>query len=141
MKKYFHISLVAIACSLLLVSCNKQNREYLLGEWELLSKPYEGNEYRWYFSESKVYVMATDANEGLLDGSLDTCAFGAYVLKNGVLTLALPEVTCAGSVYHGDWDIQGLTESYMTIRRETDNGTLWYEFAKVTGESQQEEGE
>lgn len=135
MKKYLYLSLITVFGSILLGSCNKQNQEYLFGEWDLISKPSEGIEYKWFFDESKVYIMATDANENDgFTGELDTCAYGAYVLKNSVLSIALPEVACRGSVYAGDWDIQGLTESYMTIRRETDNGSQWYEFKKNTGE-------
>ena len=131
MKKYFQISIIFAVCSTVLISCNKQNKEFLLGEWNLLSKPYEDLEYKWYFTQQKVYVMATDGDENQdLTGELDTCASGAYVLKNGVLTLALPEFPCRGTVYAGDWDIQGLTDSYMTIRRESSNGTQWYEFEK-----------
>lgn len=120
---------------MLFTSCNKQNQEYLLGEWNLLSKPVQDVDYKWYFNESKVYITATDANENdAQTGEMDTCAYGAYVLKNGVLTLALPSGPCRGSVYTGDWDIQGLTETFMTIRRETENGTQWYEFEKEGAE-------
>ncbi len=112
-------------------ACNKQNQEYLLGEWNLLSKPVEDVDYKWYFTESKVYVMATDAkeNEGFT-GELDTCALGAYYLKNGVLTMALPVGPCRGTTYAGDWDVQGLTKEFMTLRLETNNGAIWYEFQK-----------
>lgn len=112
-------------------SCNKQNKEYLLGDWDLISKPAEELDYVWSFTETKVAVMATDADENdSLTGALDTCAYGAYILKNGVLTLALPENPCRGSVYNGDWDIQKLSDEFMTLRRETNSGTQWYEFKK-----------
>lgn len=138
MKNYLFIVLITVVGSLIFSSCNKQNKEYLLGEWELLTKPsgYSDTiEYKWYFNESKVYIMATDGKENEIQtGEIDTCAYGAYVLKNAVLTLALSVHPCKGSVYAGDWDIQGLTASYMTIRRETDSGTQWYEFKKKTVE-------
>lgn len=135
MKKYIFIVIITVVGSIIFSSCNKQNNEYLLGEWELLTKPREDVEYKWYFNESKAYIMATDGKDNEEHtGEIDTCAYGAYVLKNGVLTLALPENPCRESVYAGDWDIQGLTASYMTIRRETDNGTQWYEFKKKTVE-------
>ena len=135
MKKYLFISLIAFLGSLILSSCNKQNKEYLLGEWELLTKPRAEVEYKWYFNETKAYIMATDGKENEEHtGEIDTCSYGAYVLKNGVLTLALPLYPCRESVYAGDWDIQGLTNSYMTIRMETENGTHWYEFKKKTVE-------
>jgi len=112
-------------------SCNKQNQEYLLGEWNLLTKPLEDVDYKWYFTESKVYVMATDADENAgFTGELDTCAFGAYVLKNGVLTMALPVGPCRFTTYAGDWNVQGLSKEFMTLRLETNNGTIWYEFQK-----------
>lgn len=134
MKKNIALILSLIVMTVF-TACNKQKKEHLLGEWDLLSKPVEEVTYRWYFTDSKVYIMATDGDEnGGFTGDLDTCAYGAYVLKNGVLTLALPEYPCRGSVYHGDWDIQGLDDSYMTIRRETESGTQWYEFQKVSGD-------
>ncbi len=112
-------------------SCNKQNKEYLLGDWNLVSKPAEDVDYIWSFTDTKVAVMASDADENdEPTGELDTCAYGAYILKNGVLTLALPEEPCRGSVYNGDWDIQSLSKEFMSLRRETESGTQWYEFQK-----------
>ena len=138
MKNSFKIFLPLIALILIFNSCKKQNQEYLLGEWNLISKPVEELEYKWYFNSSKVYVMATDGNENeAATGELDTCSFGAYILKNGVLTMALKEAPCRGSVFNGDWDIQGLTEEYMTLRRETSSGTQWYEFTKKGSENEE----
>ena len=129
MKKYLYLSLLLF--SVALSSCNKQNQQYLLGEWELLTKPYPDLTYRWYFTEEKVYIMATDGNTNeILSGEIDTCSSGSYILKNGVLTLGLPNNACRGSVYNGDWDIQALNENVMALRRETNSGTQWYEFQK-----------
>lgn len=129
MKKLGFLPLLFVLVSL--ISCNKQNNEYLLGDWDLVSKPSNDIQYIWSFTQSSVAVMASDANENdAITGELDTCAFGAYILKNGVLTLALPEHPCRGSVYNGDWDIQNLTEDFMTLRREAGSGTQWYEFKK-----------
>lgn len=131
MKNSFKIFLPLIALILIFNSCKKQNQEYLLGEWNLISKPVEELDYKWSFTSSKVYVMATDGNENeSATGDLDTCSFGAYILKNGVLNMGLKEAPCRGSVFNGDWDIQGLTEQHMTLRRETSSGTQWYEFSK-----------
>ena len=75
--------------------------------------------------------MATDGNTNeILSGEIDTCSSGSYILKNGVLTLGLPNNACRGSVYNGDWDIQALNENVMALRRETNSGTQWYEFQK-----------
>ena len=63
MKNSFKIFLPLIALILIFNSCKKQNQEYLLGEWNLISKPVQELEYKWYFNSSKVYVMATDGNE------------------------------------------------------------------------------
>ena len=135
MKKNLYISLAIIFSSICLISCNKQNREYLLGEWILITKPVPDLDYRWYFKESRVYIAATDGDDNEPPtGDLDTCNYGPYVLKNGVLTIALPEGYCRESVYARDWDIQVITESYLTIRRETDNGSQWYEFEKAVNE-------
>ncbi len=51
--------------------------------------------------------------------------------------MALKEAPCRGSVFNGDWDIQGLTEEYMTLRRETSSGTQWYEFTKQGSENEE----
>ena len=129
MKNYAYLSLFLFCIAL--SSCNKENREYILGEWELLTKPDSDLTYRWSFTEDIVYIMATDANTNeSLTGEIDTCSSGSYLLKNGVLTLGLPERSCRGSVYNGDWDIQALNENVMALRRETNNGTQWYEFQK-----------
>ena len=136
MKKYTRPILLLFF--VLLISCNKKNQDYLLGDWELLTKPNADLTYKWYFTEDKVYVMATDADERGGE-KIDTCASGSYILKNGILTLGLPERPCRGSVYNGDWDIQSLNENVMALRRETKNGTEWYEFQKVTQEKEEEE--
>jgi hypothetical protein len=138
MKKYTYLILLLVF--VLLMSCNKKNQDYLLGDWELLTKPNADLTYKWFFTDEKVYVMATDANENEgSTGELDTCSSGNYILKNGILTLGLPERPCRGSVYNGDWDIQALSENTMALRRETKNGTEWYEFQKVTAETLEEE--
>ena len=130
MKK-LSILLIFVVLISLVTSCNKQNKEYLLGDWDLISKPNEDVHYVWSFTETKVAVMATDADENsIATGELDTCAYGSYILKNGVLTMALPAVACRGSVFSGDWDVQNLTDQYMTIRLETASGSHWYEFKK-----------
>ncbi len=122
---------LALFVAISFVSCNKQNKEFLLGDWELMSKPNDELDYIWSFTETNVTVMATDADENDgPQGDLDTCAAGSYILKNGVLTLALPEQPCSGSVYNGDWDIQNLSKDFLTVRRETAFGTQWYEFQK-----------
>lgn len=131
MKGLFKVAFALIISSVVFVSCNKQNEEQLKGTWNLLSKPVENVVYKWKFTDSRVFVMATDANENEgLTGDLDTCSFGAYVLKNGVLTLALEVRACRGSTYAGDWDVQTLNAEFLTIRNETSNGTIWYEFEK-----------
>ncbi len=135
MKKYIYITLILLVSSMVLVSCSKQNKEYLLGEWILLTKPVEGLDYRWYFKESKVYMMSTDGNDNeILTGELDTCNFGPYVLKNGILSIALEQRYCNQMVYEGDWEIQAISQSYLTIRLQTDNGAEWYEFEKAIKE-------
>jgi len=135
MKKYIHITLITVFSSIVLISCNKQNKEYLLGEWILITKPVSDLDYRWFFKDSKVYIMATDGNDNEApSGDLDTCDFGPYVIKNGVLTIALDPGYCRQMLYSGDWDIQLITESYLTIRQETDNGPEWYEFEKAVSE-------
>lgn len=132
MKKYAQKILILVFISTMLVSCNKQNKEYLLGEWILLTKPVKELDYHWYFKESKVYIIATDGNDNEIPtGELDTCNYGPYVLKNGVLSIALTEEYCRQMVYAGDWDIQVISESFLTIRRETENGSQWYEFEKA----------
>jgi len=132
MKKYAHTLLILVFISIMIVSCNKQNKEYLLGEWILLTKPVEELDYHWFFKNDKVYIMATDGNDNESPtGDLDTCNYGPYVLKNGVLSIALTDKYCRQMVYSGDWDVQVISESYLTIRRETDNGSQWYEFEKA----------
>jgi hypothetical protein len=132
MKKYAQKILILVFISTLLVSCNKQNKEHLLGEWILLTKPVEGLDYHWYFKDDKVYIMATDGNDNEIPtGELDTCNSGPYVLKNGVLSIALTEEYCRQMVYAGDWDIQVISESFLTIRRQTESGSQWYEFEKA----------
>ena len=131
MKKY--TLFIIIFSSVMLSSCNRQNKINILGDWELLSRPsgYDNINYRWSFEEDDVHVMATDAKENQgITGEIDTCASGSYTIKNGVLTLALPELPCRGSSYTGDWEIQTLNETGMTLKRETDSGTQWYEFQK-----------
>jgi hypothetical protein len=138
MKKLTCLTIFLV--SVFLFSCNKQNQDFLLGEWELLTKPDNDLMYKWFFTTDKVYVMATDANENEgFTGEIDTCSSGSYILKNGILTLGLPERPCRGSAYNGDWDIQALNENVMALRRETKNGTEWYEFLKVTTETLEEE--
>ena len=79
--------------------------------------------------------MATDGNDNEpITGEMDTCNFGPYVLKNGVLTIALEQGYCNESVYEGDWDIKVISQSYLTIRLQTDNGAHWYEFEKAIKE-------
>lgn len=130
MKKILSLPVIIFLFAITLVSCNQQNREFILGEWTLLSKPVDGVVYKWIFTEDNVYVLATDANENEgFTGELDTCASGAYILKNGVLTLAVEENPCRGSIFAGDWDIQSLDENFMTLRNE-DSGSVWYEFEK-----------
>lgn len=115
-----------------MISCSKQNKEYLLGEWILITKPVEDLDYHWYFKENKVYVMATDGNDNeARTGELDTCNYGPYVLKNGVLSIALTEKYCRQMVYVGDWDVQEISDSHLSIRRETESGSQWYEFEKA----------
>lgn len=131
MKNIFKISCLLLISSSLFIGCKKQHEEFIKGTWELLSKPNEEVEYLWTFTDSKVYVMATDAHENdAQTGELDTCSYGAYVLKNNVLTIALDVAPCRSSTYAGDWDIQGLDNDFMTLRLETSNGTIWYEFEK-----------
>jgi hypothetical protein len=138
MKKFTYLFLILISFGL--ISCNKENQNFLLGEWNLITKPDSDLTYRWVFSEEKVSVLATDANVNQgLTGELDTCSSGSYVLKNGILTLGMPIAPCRGSVYDGDWDIQALNENVMALRRESKNGTQWYEFQKVTSETKEEE--
>ena len=138
MKKFKYLFLLIV--SFVSFSCNKENQSFILGEWDLLTKPDPNLTFRWFFTEDKVYTMATDAIENqVFTGDLDTCASGAYILKNGIITLGLPERPCRGSVYNGDWDIQALNENVMALRRESKNGTQWYEFRKITSETQEEE--
>jgi len=132
MKNFFSTTLIIIFFSLALISCSKQNKEYLLGEWILITKPVEDLDYHWYFKESKVYIMATDGNDNeARTGELDTCNYGPYVLKNGVLSIALTEKYCRQMVYVGDWDVQEISDSHLSIRRETESGSQWYEFEKA----------
>ena len=56
MKKYAQKILILVFISTMLVSCNKQNKEYLLGEWILLTKPVEELDYHWSFKNDKVYM-------------------------------------------------------------------------------------
>ena len=103
MKNFLSATLIIIFFSLVLISCSKQNKEYLLGEWILITKPVEDLDYHWYFKESKVYIMATDGNDNEPStGELDTCNIGPYVLKNGVLTIALEQGYCRQMLYSGD---------------------------------------
>ncbi len=132
MKKHIYITLITIFSSIVLVSCSKQNKAYLRGEWILMTKPVPDLDYRWYFKETKVYIMATDGNDNKgATGELDTCNSGPYVLKNGVLSIALEEGYCRDMSYAGDWDIIVISESFLTIRRETKNGSQTYEFEKA----------
>ncbi|MBL57885.1 MAG: hypothetical protein CMP61_11935 [Flavobacteriales bacterium] len=129
MKKY--TLLIIVFSAVMLSSCNRQNKINIQGDWELLSRPYSHVNYRWSFEEDEVHVMATDAKENQgMTGEIDTCASGSYTIKNGILTLALPGVPCRGSSYTGDWEINTLNETGMTLKRETDSGTQWYEFQK-----------
>jgi len=135
MKKFVYITLIGFIGSILLFSCSKQNKEYLLGEWILLTRPVKDKDYRWFFKDSKVYIMAIDGNDNEpLTGEMDTCNFGPYVLKNGVLSIALKQGYCAQLTYEGDWDIQSISQSYLNIRLQTDNGSIWYEFEKAKKE-------
>ncbi len=135
MRKFIYITLIGLFSSVLLPSCSKQNKEHLLGEWILLTRPIEDKDYRWYFKESKVYIMATDGNDNEpTTGEMDTCNFGPYVLKNGVLSIALQQGYCAQLLYEGDWHIAEISQSYLTIRLQTDNGSHWYEFEKAKKE-------
>lgn len=130
MKKILSLPVIIFLFSITLMSCDQQNKEFILGEWNLLSKPFEGVVYKWVFTEDRVYILATDADEnGGFTGELDTCSSGAYILKNGVLTLAVEEGPCRGTIFAGDWDIQSLDNNYMTLRNE-DSGSVWYEFEK-----------
>jgi hypothetical protein len=132
MKKYAFAILSLVFISTMFISCNKQNKEYLLGEWVLMTKPVEELDYHWYFKEDKVYITATDGNDNdIPTGELDTCNYGPYVLKNGVLSIALTEKYCRQMVYAGDWDVQVISEAFLTIRRETESGSQWYEFEKA----------
>ena len=131
MKKY--TLFIIIFSTVMLYSCNRQNKINIIGDWELLSRPagYDDLNYRWSFDDDIVYIMATDAQENEAQtGEIDTCASGSYTIKNGVLTLALPARPCRGSSYTGDWEINTLNETGMTLKRETDSGTQWYEFQK-----------
>jgi hypothetical protein len=133
---YFSILLILLT----LLSCNKKNQDYLFGEWDLLTKPNPDLDYKWHFTEDKVYILATDANENESSiGELDTCSYGSYILKNGIITIALPERPCRGSVFNGDWDIQVLNENVMALRRETRNGPNWYEFKKEIATTENED--
>ena len=132
MKNFVSITLITVFFSMVLISCKKQNKEYLLGEWILITKPIEELDYHWSFKESKVYIMATDGNDNEIStGDLDTCNSGPYVLKNGVLSIALTNQYCRQMVYAGDWDVQEISDSYLAIRRETESGSQWYEFEKA----------
>jgi len=44
--------------------------------------------------------------------------------------MALPVGPCRFTTYAGDWNVQGLSKEFMTLRLETNNGTIWYEFQK-----------
>ena len=137
MRKFIHIILIGVFSVFLVISCSKQNKKYLLGEWILISKPaeHEHLDYKWYFKDTKVYIMATDGNDNEpIIGEIDTCNFGPYVLKNGILTIALTEEYCRQMVYAGDWSIEAISESFLTIRRETSSGSQWYEFEKAKKE-------
>ena len=135
MKKYIYIIVITFFSSIVLISCSKKNKAHILGEWILLTKPVDGIDYRWYFKESKVYIIATDGNDNEPPtGELDTCNIGPYVLKNGVLTIALEQGYCRQMLYSGDWDIQVITQSYLTIRQQTSSGPEWYEFEKAKKE-------
>ena len=135
MKKYIYITIISIFTSIVLTSCNKKNKEYLLGEWSLITKPISDLEYKWAFKEDKVYIISTDGIENeAKTGDLDTCSFGPYVMKNGVISIALVEAPCNQMVYTGDWDVQSISESYLSIRRQTKNGSQWYDFEKVVSE-------
>ena len=132
MKNFVSITLITVFFSMVLISCKKQNKEYLLGEWILITKPLQELDYHWSFKESKVYIMATDGNDNEIPtGDLDTCNSGPYVLKNGVLSIALTNQYCRQMVYAGDWDVQEISDSYLAIRRETESGSQWYEFEKA----------
>lgn len=130
MKKLLYILLPVFISLVTLTSCDKQNEQDLIGEWELLSKPNENYSYKWIFNGSKVTLMATDVHEPY-DGEFDTCVIGNYILKNGVLTVASANNYCSYMTYVGDWDIQKLDVEFLTMRHETNTGTLWYEFQKV----------
>ena len=138
MRKLFFVLLPAFFL-MTIISCSEENAQNLIGRWELLSKPFEEVEYYWVFTSSKFNAEATNADENdAPTGELDTCGgadgVGNYVLKNGVLTIAAAEFPCRGTVYVGDWDIEKLDKNFMTLRRESDNGSQWYEFTKVTEE-------
>lgn len=130
MKKLLYILLPAFLGLLTLTSCDKQNEQDLIGEWELLSKPNENYSYKWIFNGSKVTLLATNVHDPL-DGEFDTCVVANYVMKNGVITVAAADVWCSYMTYVGEWDIQKLEPEFMTLRHETKQGTLWYEFQKI----------
>lgn len=130
MRKLLYLIIPVLFVVLLTTSCEEQNAQNLIGEWELSSKPYEEFDYKWKFTNSQVIIFATD-NRIPYDGAFDTCQVGNYVLKNGVLTIAAEAAFCNYTIFVGDWDIEKLDNSFLTLRREAENGSTWYEFKKI----------
>lgn len=130
MRKLLYLIIPGLFVVLFTTSCEEENAQNLIGDWELVSKPNEGYDYKWTFTNSQVITQATDLFYPM-DGGFDTCVVGNYVLKNGVLTVAAANNFCNYSLYVGDWDIEKLDNSFLTIRREAENGSTWYEFKKI----------
>lgn len=130
MKKLLYLIIPVLSIVLFTTSCEEENAQNLIGEWELVSKPDQNFEYKWKFTNSQIIISATD-NQVPYDGSFDTCVVGNYVMKNGVLTIAAELIYCNYSLYVGDWDIEKLDNSFLTIRQESNNGSTWYEFQKI----------
>ncbi len=103
------------------------------GRWELITKPYfnpilnYNPRYFWEFKGNNIYVTFTDSNEVLIDSCVTN---GIFEIKNGVLGVIAPIVSCGESTYDGEWEVQKLDDKHMYLLRYLPRGTIWLEFAK-----------
>jgi hypothetical protein len=129
MKKIFG-TVFFLTCIVTFFSCEKKAKEFE-GRWQLITAPVTAYDYFWLLGDAEgktgefaIYVTDT------INGETDTCTTGNFFIKNSVITIDSPALTCQWSTYDGEWDVHRLNDQFMTLIRYLPRGTVYLEFIK-----------
>jgi hypothetical protein len=128
MFNFFKFSLVIVFFVFIISGCDRFKDRRIQGHWKLIGATDVNTRNRKiYFRFEKGRVAISNGNVNNIE---DTCSYGRYFIKNGILEIAAPETYCYGTTYHGDWTIVTFRKDYLVITQDNHLNMRTYEFIK-----------